>query len=154
MLLIRHPSPLKISPTPAGVVLRQPSVADTVELGRLYYESYPPGVACDSEVAAIEDIRVTFEGEYGPLSLSKSFLAVAGQTLVGAVLVVDRAPWPNTPDCPFIIELFTAPAVRRQGLAKTLLTTCLQHPTDFALQVAPDNTPAVELYESLSFQPG
>ncbi|MEU0089326.1 GNAT family N-acetyltransferase [Kribbella sp. NPDC006257] len=154
MLLIRHPSPLKISPAPAGVVLRQPSVADTVELGRLYYESYPPGVACDSEVAAIEDIRVTFEGEYGPLSLTKSFLAVAGQSLFGAVLVVDRAPWPNTPDCPFIIELFTAPAVRRQGLAKTLLSTCLQHPTDFALQVAPDNTPAVELYESLSFQPG
>jgi ribosomal protein S18 acetylase RimI-like enzyme len=98
MLLIRHPSPLKISPAPAGVILRQPTVADTV--------------------------------------------------------VVDRAPWPNTPDCPFIIELFTAPAVRRQGLAKTLLTTCLQHPTAFALQVATDNTPAVDFYESLSFQPG
>ncbi len=154
MLLIRHPSPLQLSPAPDGVVLRAPSVADTVELGRLYYESYPPGVACDTEAAAIEDIRVTFEGEYGPLSLTKSFLAVADETLVGAVLVVDRAPWPNTPDCPFIIELFTAPTVRRQGLAKTLLTTCLQHPTAFALQVATDNAPAVELYESLSFQPG
>ena len=130
MLLIRHSSPVKVTAAPDGVVLRAPSIADTVELGRLYYASYPPGVACDTEAAAIEDIRVTFDGEYGPLSLTKSLLAVASQTLVGAVLVVDRAPWPNTPDCPFIIELFTAPAVRRQGLAKTLLTTCLQHPTD------------------------
>jgi ribosomal protein S18 acetylase RimI-like enzyme len=152
MLLIRQPLALEVRPAPGGVVLRAPSVADTVGLGRLYYESYPPGVACETEAAAIEDIRVTFEGEYGPLSLTKSLLAVADETLVGAVLVVDRAPWPNTPDCPFIIELFTAPAVRRQGLAKTLLTTCLQHPTAFALQVNPDNTPALELYKSLGFQ--
>lgn len=118
----------------------------------MYFESYPPGVACDTEVAAIEDIKVTFEGAYGPLSLTNSFLAVAADTLVGAVLVVDRAPWPDTPDCPFIIELFTAPTWRRQGLAAALLTTCLQHPTPFALRVLPDNTPAVELYKALGFQ--
>ncbi len=152
MLLVRPPSLLPVSPLPAGVALRTPSPEDTVELGRLYFESYPPGVACDTEEEAIEDIKVTFEGEYGPLSLTNSFLAVAAGALVGAVLVVDRAPWPDTPDCPFIIELFTAPTWRRRGLAAALLTTCLQHPTPFALKVSPDNTPAIELYKTLGFQ--
>jgi ribosomal protein S18 acetylase RimI-like enzyme len=152
-LLLRPPSPLTPTAPPVGVTLRAPSAADTNALGRLYFESYPPGVACDTEPNAIEDIRATFDGAYGPLSLTNSYLAVASDALVGAVLVVDRAPWPDTPDCPFIIELFTHPSWRRQALATTLLTTCLQRPTSFALRVAEDNTPALNLYERLGFCP-
>ena len=130
-------------------------------MGRLYYEAYNPAVA-ENEAAAIEDIRISFEGSYGPLSLAGSRLAVASEpdhagsqpVLVGAVLVVDRAPWPGTPDCPFIIEAFTSPAWRRRGLARALLTECLaQSPTRIALNVLPDNTAAVQLYQTLGFQP-
>jgi ribosomal protein S18 acetylase RimI-like enzyme len=152
MLLIRQSSPQPDGSLPDGVVLRTPTRADTSDLGRLYFESYDPGVACATEEEAIEDIIATFDGTYGPLSLTNSFLAVAGDALVGAVLVVDRAPWPDTPDCPFIIELFTAPTWRRQGLATALLTACLQQPTAFALRVQADNTPALELYKGLGFQ--
>ncbi|WP_157979517.1 GNAT family N-acetyltransferase [Kribbella monticola] len=136
---------------PAGVVLRTPTRADTTELGRLYFESYEPGVACASEAEAIDDIGATFDGAYGPLSADWSWLAVAGDRLVGALLVVERAPWPDTPACPFIIELFVAPAHRRLGVARGLLATV---GTEVALRVAEGNVSARRLYESVGFQPG
>ncbi|GAA0959465.1 hypothetical protein GCM10009554_73200 [Kribbella koreensis] len=154
MLYIREPAPLAVVPPPPGVVLRQPSPTDIEQLGRLYYEAYTPPVV-DNEAAGIEDIRLTFEGEYGPLNPTISRLAFFGTEMIGAVLVVDRAPWPNTPDCPFIIEAFTAPTWRRKGLATALLTECMgRTPGRFALNVLPDNTAAVRLYEVLGFQPG
>lgn len=153
MLYVREAAPVAVASPPPGVVLREPSAADTEGLGRLYYVAYEPAVA-ESEAAAIEDIRITFEGSYGPLDLAGSRLAVAGDELIGAVLVVDRAPWPDTPDCPFIIELFTSPRWRRRGLATALLTTCIaHHPTRYALNVLPGNTPALNLYKHLGFQP-
>ncbi|WBQ02845.1 GNAT family N-acetyltransferase [Kribbella sp. CA-293567] len=73
----------------------------------------------------------------------------------GVVLVVDRAPWLDTPDCPFIIEVYTAPAWRRRGLARALVTECLAHGARrYALNVLPGNTAALELYGALGFQPG
>ncbi|WP_328322135.1 GNAT family N-acetyltransferase [Kribbella sp. NBC_00382] len=160
MLYIREPAAVAVVPPPPGVLLREPSPTDTEALGRLYYEAYNPPVV-DNETAGIEDIRLTFEGTYGPLSLAGSRLAFAAgasdeaPTLIGAVLVVDRAPWPGTPDCPFIIEAFTSPAWRRKGLATALLTECMtQSPVRYALNVLPDNTAAVKLYEVLGFQPG
>ncbi|TDU87284.1 acetyltransferase (GNAT) family protein [Kribbella voronezhensis] len=151
MLLIRKASPATTSPLPADVVLRTPTPVDTIPLGRLYFESYEPGVACASEAEAIDDIGATFDGAYGTLSGDWSWLAVAGDQLVGALLVVERAPWPDTPDCPFIIELFVAPTHRRLGLARALLATV---GTQSALRVAEDNVPARRLYESVGFQPG
>jgi N-alpha-acetyltransferase 10/11 len=151
MLLIRQPSLQTASPLPADVVLRTPTRADTTDLGRLYFESYEPGIAAATEVEAIEDIAATFDGAYGTLSANWSWLAVSGEQLVGALLVVDRAPWPDTPDCPFIIELFTEPTHRRQGLARAVLATAT---TQVALRVSDDNVPALRLYESVGFQPG
>ncbi|MEU4197697.1 GNAT family N-acetyltransferase [Kribbella sp. NPDC026611] len=101
---------------------------------------------------AVEDIRLTFESAYGVLDPALSRLAWDGDQLVGASLVVERAPWPDTPDCPFIIELFTARTHRRQGLAHLLLTPCAS--TTVALRVDANNTPAITLYRSLGFQDG
>jgi ribosomal protein S18 acetylase RimI-like enzyme len=161
MLYIREPAPVAVVPPQPGVVLREPSPADTKELGRLYYRAYDDPSVAEDESAGIEDIRITFEGSYGPLNLAGSRLAFAtgapgeAPTLIGAVLVVDRAPWPGTPDCPFIIEAFTAPTWRRKHLATALLTKCLaQSPGRFALNVLPENTGAVRLYEVLGFQAG
>lgn len=154
MLYTREPAPVAVTPPPPGVVLRKPSPADTIPLGRLYYVAYDPAVA-ESEAAAIEDVRITFEGSYGPLNLAGSRLAVAAGELVGCALVVDRAPWPDTPDCPFIIEVFTSPSWRRRGLATALLTTCMAlTPKRLALNVLPNNTAALRLYGALGFQPG
>ena len=71
---------------------------------------------------------------------------------MGALLVVERAPWPDTPDCPFVIELFTARTHRRRGLAKLLLSTCSA--VTVALRVDPANLPAMHLYQSFDFHEG
>ncbi|MFD7158769.1 GNAT family N-acetyltransferase [Kribbella sp. NPDC059898] len=149
MILLR---PANAVPTPdiPGVVLRPPAVTDSVALGRLYYESYDPGVASANLEEALEDIALTFENGYGVLTRSQ--LAFAGDQLVGAFLVVERAPWPDAPDCPFVIELFTARSHRRRGIAKLLLSTCSA--VTVALRVDPGNAPAMQLYRSFGFQEG
>jgi GNAT superfamily N-acetyltransferase len=152
MLLIRPPAPVEIVAPPPGVVLRAPTAADVDALGRTYFASYPPGVACATEPEAIEDIRLTYAGEYGVLALAGSRLAIDHESIVSAALVVERGPWADAPGCPFLIELFTLPTHRRQGIARALLTTCLTPTTPLALRVQDDNTPAITLYERLDFQ--
>ncbi|MFI7066284.1 GNAT family N-acetyltransferase [Kribbella sp. NPDC050124] len=155
LTLIRPAGPIEAVIPPAGVVLRAPSPDDTLELGRLYFASYEPGAASATEDEAIDDINLSFAGEYGPLNLTISQLAGVGEQLVGALLVVERAPWPDTPDCPFVIELFTAPTHRRLGIASALLTHAVAvSSSPLALRVAPTNTVARGLYERLGFQEG
>ncbi|WP_344168575.1 N-acetyltransferase [Kribbella lupini] len=164
MLLIRPPTPVDACGPPPGITLRPPTPEDIEPLGRTYFASYPPGVACATEPEAIEDIRLTYAGEYGVLDLRGSRLAIAPEypsdsaststSIVGAALVVERGPWSDAPDCPFLIELFTLPTHRRQGIAQALLTTCLPPSTSLALRVREDNTPAITLYERFGFQPG
>lgn len=151
MILIRQADAVQ-TPAVPGVVLRPPAVEDAVALGKLYFEAYDAGVAAATEREALEDIELTFAGGYGVLAPHLSRLAWNGDQLVGALLVVERAPWPDTPDCPFIIELFTARSHRRQGIAKFLLSECAN--TSIALRADEKNTPAVTLYRSLGFQEG
>jgi GNAT superfamily N-acetyltransferase len=144
-------APVGVAPVPRGVVLRSPTPADVGALGRLYFAAYDRGGASLTEAEAIEDIRLSFAGEYGPLNLGISRLALARDELAGAVLVVDQAPWPDTPDGPYIIELFTATLWRRRGIARALLTTVLTHTGSVGLRVAEGNDPARRLYESCGF---
>ncbi|TDD49375.1 GNAT family N-acetyltransferase [Kribbella antibiotica] len=134
------------------VVLRSPLVADIAVLGRLYFAAYEPGVAAESEAEEVDDIRLTFDGSYGVLDGVASRLAWCGDELVGAILVVERAPWADTPDCRFIVELFTAVSWRRRGLARVLLAASAQAVNGpLALRVADDNHPARALYASCGF---
>jgi N-alpha-acetyltransferase 10/11 len=149
MILTRHLGATQPLAVP-GVVLPPPGPADAVALGRLYFDAYEPGVAAESEQDALDDINLTFEDGYGVLSPTLSRLAWADDHLVGALLVVERAPWPDTPDCPFIIELFTARTHRRQGIAKLLLNQCSD--VTVALRVQDNNAPALALYRSTGFQ--
>ncbi|MFI5693142.1 GNAT family N-acetyltransferase [Kribbella sp. NPDC051586] len=150
-ILVRPAGPVHTAAVP-GVVLRAPSLEDTFLLGRLYFEAYEPGVASSTETEAIEDIELTFEGHYGVLDLNLSRLAWSGDELAGAMLIVKRAPWPDTPDCPFIIELFTAPSYRRRGIARLLLACCAT--STVALRVEDSNAPALTLYRDLGFVDG
>lgn len=151
MILIRHANAVQ-TPSVPGVVLRPPVVADAVKLARLYFDAYEPGVAAETEPEALDDINLSFEGGYGVLDPTLSRLAWSGDEMVGALLVVERAPWPDTPDCPFIIELFTARSHRRQGIARLLLACCAA--TTVALRVDDDNAPALGLYRDLGFRDG
>lgn len=147
-------------PVPPGYRTRPCRRADTTALARLYFEAYEPGQACASVAEAVADIEATWAGEYGELWPEASLVAPATAPdggLAGAVLVVRRAPWSDTPDCPFVIELFTARADRRRGLARGLLRATLGVVADaghhqLALRVAADNTAALALYRSLGFR--
>lgn len=87
-----------------------------------------------------------------------SGVAEGSGRLIAALLAVHRAPWDDTPDCPFITDLHTDPAFRRRGLARMLVTRCLNQAStswrpSVALRADSDNLPAMRLYESLGFRP-
>lgn len=145
------------STPPTSYVMRACRQSDTPVLGWLYFEAYAPGMASATLDEAVVDIRASFDGEYGELWREASLLIEYGEELAAAILTVRRAPWEGTPDCPFIIELFTARSHRRRGLARALILRALdaaRHAgeSEIALRVDADNTAARALYDSLGFR--
>lgn len=143
---------------PPGFTFRPVSPGDSEDLGRLYFESYPPGVASSTLDEAHDDILASFAGDYGPFWFEASPVAVSGSSIVAAIMTVREAPWPDAPRCPFVIELFTEPPHRGVGLARQLLRTACavierDGGSEVALRVAADNTPALRLYERAGFRP-
>lgn len=141
---------------PSGYVLRPSNSSDAEVLGRLYFDSYDPGVASANVEDALADIFASFDGEYGPYLFEASPVVEESGSIVGAVMVVERAPWPDTPDCPFVIDLFVDRAHRRHGLARSMLFESVRKLEEagfeaVALRVLSDNTPARDLYRSLGF---
>lgn len=145
------------STIPAGFMLRTGRAADVPALGELYLRSYPPGVAGADLAEATADIASAVAGEYGDLWPEASPVVIGDGRIVAAIQVVRRAPWADTPDCPFAIELFVAPEHRRHGLARLLLhrsmaVLSLAGQAELALRVAEDNEAARDLYRSLGFR--
>ncbi len=143
---------------PFDYVVRGCNTTDAYQMAALYFEAYDPGQACDSLNEAVADIKATFAGEYGHLLTAASLVAVSpGGEMCATALVVERAPWEDTPRCPFVIELFTGRDHRRRGLATTLLarSSCVLaaggHEA-MALRVVEENTAAVGLYRQLGFR--
>jgi ribosomal protein S18 acetylase RimI-like enzyme len=158
MTLVAEARPAILPGLPAGFTIREPEVADAERLGRLYFESDVPGATCRSAAEAITEIRSCFQGEFGDLWSGASGLIEHGSDLVAALLAVHRAPWDDTPDCPFITDLFTDHRFRRQGLARALLVRCLTRTSMIdgpclALRVDSANKAAIRLYESVGFHP-
>jgi GNAT superfamily N-acetyltransferase len=145
------------SPCPDGYSVRPSEPADVGALAALYLVSYPPTVGAATLQQAENEMAASFAGDFGVLWLDLSFVAVDGeQRLVAAIQVVRRAPWGHTPPGPFVIELFTSPAHRRQGLGRHLLIEALRGATESAetvigLRVGSENTAAVALYRDLGF---
>lgn len=143
---------------PAGFVVRVPSAGDADRLGQLYYDCQVPGANLASSAEAISETRAFFRGEFGEFWAEASGVAETSGRLIAALLAVHRAPWDDTPDCPFITDLHTDPAFRRCGLARMLITRCLNQVGRTSrpmvgLRVDSDNLPAMQLYESLGFRP-
>ncbi len=141
----------------SGFDVRPCRRSDIAALGELYFAAYDPGVAGANLAEATEDIAASYAGRYGELWPEASLVATAGSELVAAILVVQRAPWKDTPDCPFVIELFTARAHRRKGLASALLRgareVAARHGRDcLALRVLDDNAGARDLYRRCGFR--
>lgn len=142
-----------------GFAVRAPWAADSERLGRLYFDCQVPGADLGDVAEAIGEIRGYFKGEFGEFWPEASGVVETGGQLLAALLAVHRAPWDDTPDCPFITDLFTDPGYRRDGFARALMIRCLTEASAtsrprVALRVDSGNTPALRLYESLGFRPG
>ena len=142
---------------PAHWTIRPCRRDESDALGALYFGAYDPGMACSSLEEAVADIEASFDGEYGELIPEASLVADLDGELIGAVMVVRRAPWPDVPDCPFIIELFTAREYRRAGVARSLMIAAMNAlaasgEQQVALRVESDNLKARRLYEAIEFR--
>lgn len=160
MTLASRLDTIDLTPTPLPDCwsVRPCSEPDVGGLASVYFGAYEPGVASASLEEATDDIEACFRGEYGELWREASLLAETGKEIGAAVLTVRRAPWPDVPDCPFLIEVFTAPEYRRQGLARHLMIRSMRQAQKagekaVSLRVLSTNRPARRLYESLGFRP-
>ena len=130
---------------------------DADALGQLYFDCQVPGADLADLAEGIAEIRAFFRGEFGEFWPGGSGVIEFDGRLVAALLAVHRAPWDDTPDCPFITDLFTELANRRHGLARALVGRCLTEASattrpQVALRADSDNAPAVRLYEDLGFR--
>lgn len=157
LTLIAEAHAVTLPQLPAHITVRSPAAADTDQLGQLYYDCHVPGANLATVAEAITETCAYFRGEFGPFWPQASGIAETGGTLIAALLAVHRAPWDDTPDCPFITDLHTHPAFRRHGLARALVTRCLHQASTtprshVALRVDSDNLPAMRLYQQLGFR--
>jgi ribosomal protein S18 acetylase RimI-like enzyme len=144
-------------PLSGGFAIRAPRAADADQLGRLYFDCQVPGADLADVAEGVDEVRAFFKGEFGEFWPEASGVIGTGGRLVAALLAVHRAPWDDTPDCPFITDLFTDPEFRRNGFARVLMEHCLTEANGsvrprVALRVDSENAPAVRLYESLGFR--
>lgn len=136
---------------------------DKEPLAHLFYSAYQ-AVGLDSANGGVDSLEqartiVTklFEGEYG------SFLPEASPVvlndngeIVAASLVLERRVGDSLPNAPYIFELFTHSAYRRQGLAESLVrqSAAALHGAGHervSLRIREDNSPALALYLTLDF---
>ena len=102
------------------------------------------------------EIQEAFDGGFGQLIPAASLVAITSGQVAGVVMTVRRAPWPDIPSGPFIIDLFSTPGHRRRGVARYLLHRAMANarPPDetvIGLRVEIDNAPAQRLYRSAGF---
>jgi ribosomal protein S18 acetylase RimI-like enzyme len=144
---------------PEGYATRPCDGSDVTALAALFFASCQGRDEAVTRQRAEQEMRASFDGEFGELWLEASLVAhdPAGR-LVSSIQVVRRAPWADTPPGPFVIELFTAPAARRQGLGRRLLTESLRAVSRspaaesvIGLRVESENTTAVTLYRRVGF---
>lgn len=141
-------------PAPVDGSFRAPSPEDLPLLGALMWEAYrgtpDERDAGDGVASATEEIRLTFDGEYGPFLPEASFIAEEGGRPVAAALVTD---WNGTPLLAFV---FTASSHTGRGLARRLIRATMGALAErgydrLSLAVTEDNKRARALYESMGF---
>ena len=141
---------------PAGYSIRQMKERDEANLAKLYFAAYPQEIIANLN-EAVEEMKQTFAGEYGQLALDMSCIIEKPGVLVGTIMTVERAPWSDTPDGPFVIEAIIHPEHRRLGLAQAGLVwvatqASKQGAVTLALRVESENLAAMALYQRLGFE--
>ena len=139
---------------PEGVCIRRVSQdRESIErIGRLYFRSYPDGVAGTCE-EAVADVEATSAGDYGTWVPEACLVAEEGGEPVGAILVTDNPPWDDVEGLTFIIDLFVAPGKRGRGIGGALVDAALAAVGDreVGLRVESENAAARRIYERHGF---
>ncbi|WP_159451437.1 N-acetyltransferase [Demequina sp. NBRC 110054] len=143
------------APTPPS---HRPGSMDDLEWqSELAWEVYPrrhPFASWEAVEALNAEMRA---GEWGELVPEASPVAETDDGRVrGFVATIRRVPKFDLPDCPYVINVITAPEFRRQGIAAGLLGAAAaallaDGEIEIALTVDDDNPSAIALYESLGF---
>lgn len=150
---------VQLTPPPAapldGYLVRETRKTDLQGLAALYFAVYPRDIVA-TEDDALQEIRATFEGEYGHLDLQASPVLLSADGIVASVMTVTQAPWPDTPPGPFFIEVMVHPTHRRRGLARYAVLMATQilrgaGKESVGLRVMSDNEGALALYAQLGF---
>jgi len=158
LTLIAHLEDILRAPAaaPPEYLVRAATADDEDTLAILYLTTYPAEIVKDLAEAR-EELKVTFEGQYGRLDLAASPIALSSEHAAANVLTVTKAPWRDTPRGPLIIEVMVHPQHRRKGLAGYLIRiaarglACRGRKTA-ALRVMSDNHGALRLYRRLGFR--
>ncbi|MFP3883749.1 MAG: GNAT family N-acetyltransferase [Actinomycetota bacterium] len=153
---LRDRAPSSTAASDNGVHVRTPSRSDIRGIGQLYFTAYEPGLVGESVEEAIADIEASWNGDYGEFWKEGSVVAEQEGRIVGALLTVRQAPWDQTPDGPFIIELFVDSDLRGRGIARWMMERGLdamarQGAKSVGLRVRADNSQAQNFYRSVGF---
>lgn len=138
-----------------GYHVRQIEDRDRLGLADLYFAVYPRDIVADG-AAAHAEMEQTFAGAYGQLDIAASPVLWHNNVIIGSVITVEVAPWPDTPAGPFVIEVMVHPTYQRLGFAAYLMQRAAhnliaQGKQTMALRVMSDNIGAQALYEQLGF---
>jgi GNAT superfamily N-acetyltransferase len=150
--------PLALSSRVHDLAVRRLRTSDRHSLAQLYLASYPPNVGSANLADAAAEMDSTLSGEYGSLRFDASFIALMGETPVGAVLTTFRSIWDQDLEGPFIIELFISPSHRHQGAGRLLVIQAIracEQSLDPALSLRVGegtSLAAFKLYEQLGFR--
>lgn len=142
---------------PAGVEIATLTRYDIPTLAVLTLEAYGRPLTPEDVIETSEELRMVFEGAFGPTTEDSFVGAWDGGTLVGAILVVRESPWDDAPDGPFVVDLVVDPEYRRHGIATALISEvagrCRQWGFDsLTLRIDSRHNGAAELYNVLGFE--
>ncbi len=154
---MRMEAPTRRFPAPA-LPLKPPEEAEIPKLARFFMEVYEGHIeqTFGMHVGSEEDFRglVTgiLRGETGRFMPEASFVTLDGERLTGAVLVTY---WMEGP---LVAELGVAPAWRRRGVARALLSAASTRlaaleEARWSLYVTVGNDAAISLYRAFGFEP-
>lgn len=142
----------------ASVQTRSPERSDIPGISQLYFDAYDQQQSIGSRQAAHEVISDAFAGKYGTLLLDASRVITDDDGhIIAGVLVVEGAPSNDAPSAPFLVELFTDPERRREGLAVHLVRAASEQLfnagySEVAVKIDESNIAALALYLSLDFR--